>query len=66
MNYEPLLITPPTLPLEVGKTIRIVDVNSGFDRSLDLVGFELIFNAYDPNTALGASEMKIILQEIYI
>jgi len=64
-NYDPITITPPTLPLEIGKCIRLIDVNSGFDRELDLVGYELAFNAFDKNN-LGASEMRIILQEIYI
>lgn len=65
LNYEPILITPPTLPLELGKTIRIQDVNNGFDREMDLMGYELEFNAFDKNN-LGASELSVILQEIYI
>lgn len=65
LNYEPILITPPTLPLELGKTIKIQDVNNGFDREMDLMGYELEFNAFDKNN-LGASELKIIIQEIYI
>jgi len=64
-NYEPVTITPPTLPIEMGKCVRFIDVNSGFDRELDVVSYELMINAYDKNS-IGATEMKITFQEIYI
>ncbi len=64
-NYDPITITPTTLPIKIGQCIRYRDVNSGFDRVLDVVGFSLTINAYDKNN-LGATEMKLDLQEIYI
>lgn len=65
VNYDPIIISPPTLPLELGKTLRFQDVNSGFEREFNLVGYSLNFNAYTKENK-GASELKISLQEIYI
>lgn len=65
MNFEPIKISTTTLPLELGKTIKYVDVDSGFERQLNLIGYDLQFNAFG-ESALGATEITITLQEIYL
>ena len=64
-NYDPILITPPTLPIKLGQCVKYIDVDSGFEADLDVVGYEFSFNAYGKNN-LGASEIKLDLQNTYI
>ena len=63
-NFNPIRITPPDEPLQIGRTLRLIDVQKDFDREVSLVGYSMSFNAYD-ESALGVYEMTINLQELY-
>ena len=63
-NFNPIRITPPDTPPQIGQTLRLIDVQKDFDREVSIVGYTISFNAYD-ESALGAYEMTINLQEIY-
>ena len=63
-NFNPIRITPPDEPLQIGQTLRLIDVQKDFDREVSLVGYSMSFNAYD-ESALGVYEMTINLQELY-
>ena len=63
-NFNPIKITPPDTPPLIGQTLRLIDVQKDFDREVSIVGYSISFNAYD-ESALGAYEMTINLQELY-
>lgn len=61
-NYEPVQVSAPTLPPELGKTIRLIDVILGIDTEVDLIGYSLSIDAF-ADTNRGATTMTVILQE---
>lgn len=64
-NYEPIIVSPPTIPPELGKSIRLLDVKLNIDTEVDLIGYSLSINALD-NSNRGATNMTLNFQGIYI
>jgi len=64
-NYEPIVVSTPTIPLELGKSVRLLDVKLGIDTEVDLVGYSLTINAHE-NSNRGTTNMTLTFQGVYI
>ena len=64
--YSPLLVSPPTNLLDMGKTLRLLDKFNGLDQTVDIVGYNISGSAYNPQTALGANEMTIFVEDLHL
>ena len=64
--YEPITVTTPTERPEIGKTVKLIDVFNGLNVEADLVGYDISISTLDPNSNLGATSMKLYLEEWYI
>jgi len=63
-NFDPVDVSAPTLPPELGKTIRLIDVILGLDTDVDLIAYSLSIDATD-DTNRGATTIKLTFQEQY-
>jgi len=63
-NFDPVDVSAPTLPPELGKTIRLIDVILGLDTIVDLIAYSLSIDATD-DTNRGATTIKLTFQEQY-
>jgi len=64
-NYDPITVSTPNVPPELGKSIRLINTNLSMDTEVDLIGYSLSINAHD-NSNRGATEMQLMFQGIYI
>ena len=60
--YDPITITPPKDPLQLGKTARYIDKFNGLDITADIVSYSLSSNAYKIS-GNGVREMTINIEE---
>lgn len=63
-NFDPVDVSAPTLPPELGKTLRLIDVITGLDTDVDLIAYSLSIDATD-NSNRGATMIKLTFQEQY-
>lgn len=64
-TYKPITVSPVSSRLELGQTVRIVDKNTGLDFIADLIAYDLGGNAFDKDSALGASKIQITVEKVF-
>lgn len=63
-NFEPITVSPPTSPPELGKSFRLIDIITGMDTEMDLIAWDLSINTNDESNR-GATEMTVHFQGEY-
>jgi hypothetical protein len=66
--YDPIVIRPPTDPIELGKTVRYIDAFDdvkGLDVTADIVSYSMQATAYELNND-GVHEMTINIEEPFV
>ncbi|MBI5697302.1 MAG: hypothetical protein HZC29_02135 [Thaumarchaeota archaeon] len=64
-TYKPIMISAVSSRLDLGKTIKIVDKNTGLDIVADLIAFDLGGSSTDKQNSLGASEIRITVEKVF-
>jgi hypothetical protein len=62
--YQPLQVTPPSKPPELGKTTRLVDKFNGMDTTVDIIGFDIQATSFSKWNR-GVDSMTLHLEETY-
>lgn len=62
-TYPTLLVDPPTEPLQLGKTLQVIDVRSGIKINPNLIHYHLGGSAFDPVNNLGAKRVELTIEE---
>lgn len=62
-RYPQFLVSAPTTPFGLAKTLRIMDSRSGLDFSPNLIAYDLGGGAYDKQNNMGATELALTVEE---
>jgi len=62
-RYPSFLVSAPTNPLGLAKTLRFHDIRSGLEFSPNLISYDLGGSAYSKQNNLGATEMALSIEE---
>ena len=62
-RYPSFKVSAPSIPLQLGKTFRYVDIRSGLELSPNLISYDLGGSAHSSESNLGATQIELIMEE---